>query len=200
VLAHVRLGEGRDRGGIEVAVRRVIQQVADRADPEPRERIGPLGTDALHVLHRRRELERHEASTRRRAYRAASKTARSSRASPVPRNRTGTRTARLSATTLPPLAVPSSLVTTSPLSGTAPANARACCTAFCPTVPSSTSSDSCGAPGCSFATTRTIFFSSSSNRSSVWSRPAVSTSTVRPPARAPPRSRRRRPPRDRPCP
>src|SRR5205823_2078062 len=71
VLAHVRLGEGRDRGGIEVAVRRVIQQVADRADPEPRERIGPLGTDALQVLHRRRELERHDASTRRRANRAA---------------------------------------------------------------------------------------------------------------------------------
>ena len=31
VLAHVHLGEGRDGGGIEVAVRRVIQQVAHRA-------------------------------------------------------------------------------------------------------------------------------------------------------------------------
>src|ERR1051325_3112757 len=101
-------------------------------------------------------------------------------------NRIGTFTARATATTLPPFAVPSSLATTSPVSGTAPANARALCTALCPTLPSSTSSDSCGAPGCCFATTRTTFFNSSSNRSSVWSRPAVSTRTV-----SAPRARRR---------
>src|SRR2546427_8208132 len=39
--------------------------------------------------------------------------------SPVPRKRIGTCTARSSATTLPPFAVPSSFVTISPVSGTA---------------------------------------------------------------------------------
>ena len=46
---------------------------------------------------------------------------------------------RRSAATAPPRALPSSLVTTMPVGLTACANSLPCCTAFCPTVPSSTS-------------------------------------------------------------
>src|SRR2546426_129514 len=176
-LAHLHLGHRRDRRGVQITVGCVVQQVADAPDTEPGERLGTLRPHALQVFHRRPELERHPLMSLR-ATRFGSNTSRSSSPSPVPRNRIGTRTARSSATTLPPFAVPSSLVTMRPLSGTAAAKARAWCTAFCPTVASTTSNDSCGAPGCCFATTRTTFFSSSSSRSSVWSRPAVSTSTV----------------------
>src|SRR2546426_5546580 len=176
-LAHLHLGHRRDRRGVQIPVGCVVQQVADAPDTEPGERLGTLRPHALQVFHRRPELERHPLMSLR-ANRFGSNTARSSSPSPVPRNRIGTRTARSSATTLPPFAVPSSLVTMRPLSGTAAAKARAWCTAFCPTVASTTSNDSCGAPGCCFATTRTTFFSSASSRASVWSRPAVSTSTV----------------------
>ena len=55
------------------------------------------------------------------------------------------------ATTMPPLLVPSSLVTTSPVSGTALLNSRAWFRAFMPVVASSTSNTSCGASGQLFA-------------------------------------------------
>src|SRR6266851_3155381 len=167
----------RNRRGVEIAVRNVIKEVAGGADAEPLQRLGAFGPNALEKLDGRIELELHPL-TNRCAYRTGSKSSRSSSVSPVPRKRIGTGTARRSATTLPPFAVPSSLVITRPVSGTAAANASACRTAFCPTVASSTSSDSCGAPACFFPTTRTTFLSSSRSRSSVWSQPAVSTSTV----------------------
>ena len=174
---HLGAGEGSDSGGIEVAVWRVVEEIADRAHAEPGEGFGALGPHAFQVLDRCGQLERHS-RTNRRAYCGASNTARSSSASPVPRKRMGTGTARRSATTLPPRAVPSSLVTISPVSGTVAANRCACCTAFCPTVASNTSRDSCGAPGCWRPITRTTLLSSCNSRSSVCSRPAVSTSTV----------------------
>src|SRR2546429_8491802 len=89
--------------------------------------------DAFEELDWRVELELHP-ETRRWANTTGSNSSRSSRVSPVPRNRIGTWTARRSATTLPPLAVPSSLAITRPVSGTAAANASAWRTAFCPTV------------------------------------------------------------------
>ena len=62
--------------------------------------------------------------------------------------------------------------------GTAAAKVFACCTAFCPIVPSRTSSVSCGASGRRFLMTRTTFFSSSIRLSLVCNRPAVSTITT----------------------
>ena len=54
-------------------------------------------------------------------------------------------------------------------------NSRACVTPFCPTVASSTSSTSCGAPGTSRAAMRRILSSSFIRLTRVCSRPAVST-------------------------
>ena len=86
--------------------------------------------------------------------------------------------ASCTATTTPPRAVPSSFVTTSPVTGTAAAKVFACITAFCPMVPSSTSSDSCGAPGSRLAMTRATFLSSCMSPSLVCRRPAVSMITT----------------------
>src|SRR2546430_10433265 len=49
LLAHARLRQRRDPRGVEVAVRGVVQQIAHRPNAEPRERLGPLGPDALQV-------------------------------------------------------------------------------------------------------------------------------------------------------
>src|ERR1700683_3378743 len=76
--------------------------------------------------------------------------------------------------TTPPLAVPSSLVTTRPVTPKPLLNCSACATAFCPMVPSRINSTSCGAAGSSLASTRLIFFSSSMRWVCVCSRPAVS--------------------------
>ena len=51
------------------------------------------------------------------------------------------------ATTTPPFAVPSSLVSTMPVTPLVSVNLRACSSPFCPVVASSTSSTSCGASG-----------------------------------------------------
>src|SRR5207302_644847 len=150
LLAHLRLVQGRDRRGVEIPMGGVVQQVPDAPDTESCERLRTLRPHALQVLHRCSELEGHPPMSLR-ANRSAANTSRSPRPSPVPRKRIGTCTARSSATTLPPFAVPSSFVTISPVSGTAAAKARAWCTAFCPTVASSTRNDSCGAPGCCLA-------------------------------------------------
>ena len=61
---------------------------------------------------------------------------------------------------------------------TASPKRRPCWSAFCPTVPSSTSSVSCGAPGTRRLITRATFRSSSISPSCVCNRPAVSTMTV----------------------
>src|SRR5690348_17921482 len=52
------------------------------------------------------------------------------------------------AQTTPPLAVPSSFVSTSPVSPSASSNAFTCAIAFWPVLASSTSSTSCGASAC----------------------------------------------------
>jgi hypothetical protein len=92
-----------------------------------------------------------------------------------PTNRTGRSSSRAIATAIPPLAVPSSLVSTIPVTPAAAVNSRACCNPFCPVVASITSSTSCGASGTSRAAVRRIFSSSSIKPVFVCSRPAVST-------------------------
>src|SRR2546426_11269047 len=51
LLAHLHLGEGCDRRGVEIPVGRVVQQVADAPDTEPGERLRALRPHALQVLH-----------------------------------------------------------------------------------------------------------------------------------------------------
>src|SRR6476660_4365469 len=87
--------------------------------------------------------------------------------------------------TMPPLAVPSSLVSASPLTPTAAENCCACASAFWPWLASSTSSTSCGALGSTRWITRRTFFSSSIRCDWLCRRPAVSaSSTSQPRARA----------------
>src|SRR5207245_302328 len=62
LLAHPRLRQRRHPRGVEVAVRGVVQQIAHRPNAEPRERLGPLGPDALQVLDRRPERQIHHPS------------------------------------------------------------------------------------------------------------------------------------------
>jgi len=57
-------------------------------------------------------------------------------------------------TTMPPLAVPSSLARTMPVTPEVSVNLRACSRPFCPVVASSTSSTSCGASGITFFAVR----------------------------------------------
>ena len=90
---------------------------------------------------------------------------------------------RCTATTMPPLAVPSSLVSTMPVTVTACVNTRACTTPFWPVVASSTSSVSSTGP--CFSTTRLTLPSSSIRPVLVCRRPAVSTSTVSTPSALP---------------
>jgi hypothetical protein len=89
------------------------------------------------------------------------------------------------AASTPPLAVPSSLVMTSPVSCSASSNACTCASAFWPVLPSMTSSTSCGAPASALPMTRLIFFSSSIRCACVARRPAVSTMTTSQPRALP---------------
>src|SRR5439155_1054946 len=59
LVAHLHLAQRRDRGGVEIAVGRVVQQVADAPDTEAREGLRALGPHALQVLHGCPELEGH---------------------------------------------------------------------------------------------------------------------------------------------
>src|SRR5262245_40803757 len=102
--------------------------------------------------------------------------ARSSGPSPRPTSLTGTPSSRWTATTIPPLAVPSSLVSTIPVISTASANTLAWRRPFCPVVASSTSRTS-STVACR-SMTRLILPSSSIRPVLVCSRPAVSTMTV----------------------
>src|SRR5919112_739458 len=77
---------------------------------------------------------------------------------------------------MPPFAVPSSLVRTTPVTVTASVNTRAWTTPFWPVGASRTSSTS--VTGATFSTTRLILPSSSIRPPLVCSRPAVSTTTV----------------------
>ncbi len=85
--------------------------------------------------------------------------------------------------TMPPLAVPSSLVSTMPVMSTTSAKTRACTRPFCPVVASSTSSTS--SSGACFSTTRLTLPSSSMRPVLVCSRPAVSMSTASAPISLP---------------
>src|SRR6185437_8575406 len=85
--------------------------------------------------------------------------ARSSTPSPTPMKCTGSLCFSASATRMPPRAVPSSLVITSPVTPAMRRNASTCDSAFCPTVASSTSSTACGAEASTFLMTRTTFSS-----------------------------------------
>ena len=78
------------------------------------------------------------------------------------------------ASTMPPFAVPSSLVSTMPVTPSASLNCRAWASAFWPWPASSTSSTSCGADGSIRPSTRFTFFSSSIRLLCVCRRPAVS--------------------------
>ena len=66
-----------------------------------------------------------------------------------PRNAPAGRIPAASATTTPPLALPSSLVTARPVTSTISLKTFTCCMAFWPVVASSTSSTECGAVGSS---------------------------------------------------
>ena len=79
------------------------------------------------------------------------------------------------ATAMPPLAVPSSLVRTMPVTPADWVKRRACWRPFWPVVASMTSSTSWGAPGMSLAAVRRILSSSSMRPVLVCRRPAVST-------------------------
>src|SRR5262245_13860854 len=123
-------------------MRDVEQEVARRDDAEATERLRTHGADAFQIGDWRVEEQArpsgaggHQSLNNARENSVASKGSRSSAASPTPRNFTGTSIASCTATTTPPRAVPSSFVTTSPVTGTAAANVFACCTAFCPMVP-----------------------------------------------------------------
>ena len=79
----------------------------------------------------------------------ASNSPKSSAFSPMPMKRIGSCSASAIASTMPPFAVPSSLVSTRPVTPTASWNCTACASAFWPWLASSTSSTSCGAVGSS---------------------------------------------------
>ena len=82
------------------------------------------------------------------------------------------------ASAMPPLAVPSSFVRTTPVTPAASAKARAWRRPFWPVVASITISVSCGAPTRRLCATRRILASSSIRLPWVWSRPAVSMITT----------------------
>ena len=72
--------------------------------------------------------------------------------------RTGMAREEASAASTPPLAVPSSLVTMSPVTPSASSKAATWATAFWPILASSTTMISCGASGSDFCSTRFTFF------------------------------------------
>src|SRR5699024_4733630 len=84
---------------------------------------------------------------------------------------------------MPPLAVPSSLVSTTPVMSTTSLNTRACMSPFCPGVASITSSTS--STGVFFSTTRLTLPSSSMSPALVCRRPAVSPRTASTPVSTP---------------
>ena len=84
----------------------------------------------------------------------------------------------MTATTQPPLAVPSSLVRMTPLASAALQNSRAWLMAFCPVMASSTSSVSRLASGAALRTLRLILDSSAIRFALLCRRPAVSAMTI----------------------
>src|SRR5262245_52604391 len=113
-----------------------------------------------------------------RAKARASNGRRSSIPSPTPIATTGNLNFSASATSTPPLALPSSLVTTSASTGDMVLKVSTWAWAFWPVVASSTSRQECGASGSSLRMTRTILASSSIRFALLCSRPAVSISST----------------------
>ena len=98
--------------------------------------------------------------------------------SPMPTSLTGTSSSASMARMVPPREVPSSLVSTMPVSCIASWKARAWATAFIPVGASMTSRVSCGASGMARWMTRRTFSSSAMRLLLVCRRPAVSTRTT----------------------
>src|SRR5258708_1280454 len=109
---------------------------------------------------------------------AAENGRRSSIPSPTPMKRKGTGLIRAMAAIAPPLAVPSSFVSTIPVTPRAASKAFTWLTAFCPLLASRTSSTSCGASGMALAITRLTLRISSIRCRCVGRRPAVSAMTT----------------------
>src|SRR6266542_2168811 len=105
---------------------------------------------------------------------SGSKGRRSCRPSPRPTSLTGTPISSLTARTMPPLAVPSSLVRATPVRGTELVNSRAWAMPFWPVVASMTSRTSCTSPA-AFSRTRLTLANSAMRGWRVCRRPAVST-------------------------
>src|SRR5882757_6603449 len=120
-----------------------------------------------------------------RAKARASNGLRSSMPSPTPTATTGRPNFSANATSTPPLALPSSLVTASMSTGDRFLKVSTWAWAFWPTVASSTSRQECGALASSLRSTPTILASSSIRLVLLCRRPAVSiSSTSQPSARA----------------
>src|SRR4051794_3512578 len=117
-------------------------------------------------------------SRRARAKSSASNGRRSSTASPIQISLTGMPISPAMASAIPPFAVPSSLVSTIPSTGTVSENSLAWRSPFWPVVASTVSSVSCGASGVCLVITRRTLASSAISSSWVCRRPAVSTITT----------------------
>src|SRR6185503_15090577 len=113
-----------------------------------------------------------------RAKARASNGRKSSMPSPTPIATTGSLKLSASATSTPPLALPSSLVSTSASTGDRLLKVSTWAWAFWPTVASSTSRQECGAEGSSLRITLTILASSSIRLVLLCRRPAVSISST----------------------
>ena len=96
----------------------------------------------------------------------------------MPISFTGMPSSSAIASVIPPLAVPSSLVRTTPSTSTASEKIFAWRSPFWPVVASIEIRVSCGAPGICLPITRPTLASSSIRLPSVWRRPAVSTITT----------------------
>src|SRR5690606_2376387 len=107
VHPHVRPADGRDGGGVVVASRHVVEEIAHGGDPDPGELIRAPRPHALQELHRAPEtrVAFHETQARiPRMNSSTSKVWRSSSCSPVPTSFTGIPYSCWSATTIPPRA------------------------------------------------------------------------------------------------
>src|SRR5690606_11298732 len=156
-------------------------------DPDHR---ADVAADQRHLFGSRGVRPGHErcvpSPSRASTYWSGSKGARSSGPSPNPTSFTGIPSLRCTARMIPPLAVPSSLVNTTPVTLTTSVKTRACDRPFWPVVASSTSNVSVTGPCRSM--TRLTLPSSSMSPTLVCRRPAVSTTTVSTPSSIPRRT------------
>ena len=111
-------------------------------------------------------------------YSSGLKSRKSSIFSPNPTNFTGKCNSFLIASTIPPLAVPSNLVRTIPVTLVTSLNCFACVKAFCPVVASKAHKTSCGASGISLVMTLAIFSNYFIKLTLFCKRPAVSTNKM----------------------